>query len=86
MRTACERAKRILSVATETVVEVDCLHESIDFYTQISRATFEDLNNDLFYKCIEDVRLCLAEARITANEIDEVVLVGVPPGFPSYSN
>ncbi|KAL9992592.1 putative Heat shock protein 70 family [Helianthus debilis subsp. tardiflorus] len=31
LRSACEKAKRILSCATTTSIELDCLHEGIDF-------------------------------------------------------
>lgn len=37
LRTACERAKRTLSSSTEASIEIDSLHEGIDFYTKISR-------------------------------------------------
>lgn len=44
LRTACERAKRTLSSSTTASIEIDSLHEGIDFNTQISRARFEELN------------------------------------------
>src|SRR3984885_10873534 len=44
LRTACERAKRTLSSATQTTVEIDSLFEGEDFNTQITRARFETLN------------------------------------------
>jgi heat shock protein 1/8 len=39
LRTACERAKRTLSSSSQTSIEIDSLHEGIDFYTSITRAT-----------------------------------------------
>jgi heat shock 70kDa protein 1/2/6/8 len=48
LRTACERAKRMLSSTTQTTIEVDSLHEGIDFSTIITRSLFEELNKDLF--------------------------------------
>jgi len=41
LRTACERAKRTLSSAAQTSIEIDSLFEGIDFYTSITRARFE---------------------------------------------
>ncbi|KAI0306499.1 heat shock protein 70 family [Multifurca ochricompacta] len=41
LRTACERAKRTLSSATNTTLEIDSLYEGIDFYTSLTRARFE---------------------------------------------
>ena len=42
LRTACERARRILSSATETMIEVDSLYNGIDFYSSITRAKFAE--------------------------------------------
>jgi heat shock protein 1/8 len=53
LSTACERAKRILSSAAETTIEVDSLYNGIDFFSSITRATFAELNMDLFKKSIE---------------------------------
>ncbi|KAH9299567.1 hypothetical protein KI387_031249, partial [Taxus chinensis] len=44
LRSECERAKRSLSSAVETVIDIDCLHEGQDFYTKIRRAKFNELN------------------------------------------
>ncbi|KAK4480042.1 hypothetical protein RD792_013099 [Penstemon davidsonii] len=48
LREGCERAKRTLSFTTLATIEVDCLYNGVDFYSQISRARFEKLNMDLF--------------------------------------
>ncbi|CAL2275513.1 unnamed protein product [Prunus armeniaca] len=53
LRTACERAKRTLSSTSQTTIEIDSLYEGIDFYATITRARFEELNMDLFRKCME---------------------------------
>ncbi|CAG8648038.1 17863_t:CDS:2, partial [Gigaspora rosea] len=44
LRTACERAKRTLSSSAQTSIEIDSLFEGIDFYTSLTRARFEELN------------------------------------------
>jgi L1 cell adhesion molecule like protein len=36
LKTACEKAKRILSSNTDTTIEKDCLNQGIDFYSTIS--------------------------------------------------
>ena len=76
LRTACERAKRILSSSTEATVEIDALHEGIDYYSKISRARFEELCKDLFRSCLEQVKRALRDARLDKSRIHEVVLVG----------
>ena len=55
LRTSCERAKRTLSSSTQASIEIDSLYEGIDFYSSITRARFEELNMDLFRKCMEPV-------------------------------
>ncbi|KAJ1694502.1 hypothetical protein LUZ63_011200 [Rhynchospora breviuscula] len=82
LKTACEQAKRILSTTTETVLHLDCLYEGIDFYSTITRAWFEELNIDLFKKCIETVKRCHEDAGIHKNDIDVVVLVGGSTRIP----
>ncbi|CAH9110266.1 unnamed protein product [Cuscuta epithymum] len=46
LRAACERAKRVLSSATETSINIDCLFEGIDFSSNITRALFDKMNLD----------------------------------------
>lgn len=46
LRTACERAKRTLSAANQATIEVDALSEGNDFSMVITRAKFEELNDD----------------------------------------
>merc|ERR1711904_739994 len=60
LRTACERAKRTLSSASQTSIEIDSLHEGTDFNTSITRARFEELNMDLFRKCMDPVERVLS--------------------------
>ena len=48
LRTACERAKRTLSSATQSSIEIDSLFEGVDFYSSLTRARFEELCGDLF--------------------------------------
>ncbi|KAJ1694503.1 hypothetical protein LUZ63_011201 [Rhynchospora breviuscula] len=82
LRTACEQAKRILSTTPETAVHLDCLYEGIDFYSTITRARFEELNIDLFKKCIETVKRCHEDASIDKSNIDVIVLVGGSTRIP----
>ncbi|CAA0832134.1 Probable mediator of RNA polymerase II transcription subunit 37c [Striga hermonthica] len=82
LRTACERAKRVLSTNTKTNVDVECLHEGIDFHSSITRAKFEDLNMDLFEMCVEPVESCLRDAGVEKTAIHDVVLVGGSTRIP----
>ncbi|MBA0574671.1 hypothetical protein Goshw_001411 [Gossypium schwendimanii] len=82
LRTACERAKRTLSSTAQTTIEIDSLYEGIDFYSTITRARFEELNMDLFRKCMEPVEKCLRDSKIDKSQVDEVVLVGGSTRIP----
>ncbi|XP_022993236.1 heat shock cognate 70 kDa protein 2-like [Cucurbita maxima] len=82
LRTACERAKRTLSSSAQTTLEIDSLFEGIDFYSTITRARFEELNMDLFRKCMEPVEKCLRDAKMDKNSVDDVVLVGGSTRIP----
>ncbi|CAM0878435.1 unnamed protein product [Alopecurus aequalis] len=82
LRNSCERAKRMLSSQAQTVVDVDALFEGIDFHATINRAVFEQLNRDLFLRCMEPVERCLADAKMGKNKVDDVVLVGGSTRIP----
>merc|ERR1712224_1186747 len=82
LRTACERAKRTLSAASQTTIEIDSLFEGIDFYTSITRARFEELNMDLFRKCMEPVEQVLTDSKMDKRTVHEVVLVGGSTRIP----
>ena len=55
LRTACERAKRTLSTSTQASIEIDSLYEGIDFYTNVTRARFEEMCMDLFRATLDPV-------------------------------
>ncbi|GLJ46845.1 hypothetical protein SUGI_0988220 [Cryptomeria japonica] len=82
LRSECERAKRSLSAAVETVIDIDSLYEGQDFHTKISRAKFEELNADLFEKCIESVKQCMEDCKLSRQQINEIVLVGGSSRIP----
>ncbi|KDN53160.1 heat shock protein 70 [Tilletiaria anomala UBC 951] len=82
LRTACERAKRTLSSAAQTTIEIDSLFEGIDFYTSITRARFEELCGDLFSHTIEPVEKVLRDSKIDKGSVHEIVLVGGSTRIP----
>ncbi|KAL7424709.1 Hsp70 chaperone [Cryptotrichosporon argae] len=82
LRTACERAKRTLSSATQASIEVDSLFDGIDFYTSITRARFEELCQDLFRQTMEPVEKVLRDSKIDKAAVNEIVLVGGSTRIP----
>jgi L1 cell adhesion molecule like protein len=82
LRTACERAKRTLSSAAQTSIEIDSLYEGVDFYTSITRARFEELCADLFRGTLDPVEKCLKDSKMDKAQIHEIVLVGGSTRIP----
>ncbi|CAE6455819.1 unnamed protein product [Rhizoctonia solani] len=82
LRTACERAKRTLSSAAQTSIEIDSLYEGIDFYTSLTRARFEELCQDLFRGTLEPVEKVLRDSKIDKANVHDIVLVGGSTRIP----
>ncbi|KAI8086381.1 70 kDa heat shock protein 3 [Halteromyces radiatus] len=82
LRTACERAKRTLSSAAQTSLEIDSLFEGIDYYTSLTRARFEELNQDLFRSTLEPVERVLRDAKMDKGQVHDIVLVGGSTRIP----
>ncbi|PRQ36866.1 putative Heat shock protein 70 family [Rosa chinensis] len=82
LRNACEKAKRRLSFTTTTDIEIECLHQGIDFCVTFTRAKFEQLNLDFFNKCMEPVEKCLEDAKMDVGSVHDVVLAGGSSRIP----
>jgi L1 cell adhesion molecule like protein len=86
LRTACERAKRVLSASTRATVEIDSLFEGEDFNAVITRARFEDLCNDYFRNCLKPVEKVLKDAKCSKADVNEVVMVGGSTRIPKIQS
>ncbi|XP_020219783.1 probable mediator of RNA polymerase II transcription subunit 37c [Cajanus cajan] len=82
LRTACERAKRTLSYAVTTNIEVDAIFQGIDLCSSITRAKFEEINMKLFEECMNTVERCLSDAKMDKSSVHDVVLVGGSSRIP----
>ena len=82
LRTACENAKKTLSSSTVATIEIDSLHEGIDFSSSVTRAKFENLCEDIFKKIIDPVDQVIKDSKISKNNIHEIVLVGGSTRIP----
>ncbi|VVB11003.1 unnamed protein product [Arabis nemorensis] len=78
----CERAKRALSSQHQVRVEIETLFDGVDFSEPLTRARFEDLNNDLFRKTMGPVKKAMDDAGLQKSQIDEIVLVGGSTRIP----
>ena len=71
-----------MSSAAQTTIEIDSLFEGVDFYTSLTRARFEELNQDLFRKTMEPVEKVLRDAKIDKGSVHDIVLVGGSTRIP----
>uniref|UniRef100_A0A7S0CFI1 Uncharacterized protein n=1 Tax=Proboscia inermis TaxID=420281 RepID=A0A7S0CFI1_9STRA len=82
LRKEVERVKRALSSQQQARLEIEDLAEGFDFSETLTRARFEELNNDLFKKTLGPVGRVLEDADVSKSEVDEIVLVGGSTRIP----
>nr|CDS24849.1 heat shock protein 70 [Echinococcus granulosus] len=82
LREACEKAKRELSEADHTDIEVAALFEGIDSTVTLTRARFEQMFSDLFNRTMEAVKSTLSDAKLDKADIHDIVLVGGSTRIP----
>ncbi|GMS98950.1 hypothetical protein PENTCL1PPCAC_21125 [Pristionchus entomophagus] len=82
LRTACERAKIILSTSCQASIGINSFFDGLDFVSNITRICFEELCADLFLATIGPVERCLRDARMKKESIHEIVLVGGSSRIP----
>jgi len=82
LRREVERAKKVLSSQSQARIEIESFFNGQDFVETLTRAKFEELNNDLFQKTLIPVDKVLSDAKLNKHEINEVVLVGGSTRIP----
>merc|ERR1711939_737175 len=82
LRREVEKAKRALSSTHQTRVEIEALHDGIDLSETLTRAKFEELNNDLFKNTLNPVKQVMEDGGMKKSEVDEIVLVGGSTRIP----
>ena len=82
LRREVEKAKRSLSSVHQVKVEIESLVDGEDFSETLTRARFEELNNDLFKKTLKPVNQVLKDSGLKKSEIHEIVLVGGSTRIP----
>merc|ERR1711871_721642 len=82
LRREAERVKRALSSQVQARAEIEALYDGIDFSETLTRARFEELNNDLFKKTLGPVGKVMSDAGLKKSEVDEIVLVGGSTRIP----
>jgi molecular chaperone DnaK len=84
---AAEKAKIELSSVTQTTISLPFITATAQgpqhLNTTLMRSTFEQLIGDLIERCLKPVQQAMADAKVTANDIDEVILVGGSTRIPA---
>ena len=87
---AAEKAKVELSSVTQTTISLPFITADASgpkhLNTTLMRSTFEQITADLIERTVGPVRQALADAKITENDIDEVILVGGSTRIPAVQN
>ena len=86
IKDAAEKAKKDLSGMTTASISLPFIAQNDDgpvhFETTLTKAKFEDLNRDLFDSTMDSVRKALKDAKLTAKDINKVILVGGSTRIP----
>jgi len=77
-----EKAKKTLSSSTSVDIQLPFITAEINYETTLSRAKFEELVDDLVQSTLEPVRKALKDAKLSASDIDKVILVGGSTRIP----
>jgi chaperone protein DnaK len=84
---AAEKAKVELSSVSQTQVSLPFITADASgpkhLTMTVKRAKFEDLTADLVERCLGPVRQAMTDAKVTENDIDEVILVGGSTRIPA---
>ena len=84
---AAEKAKVELSSVSQTQVSLPFITADANgpkhLTMTVKRSKFEDLTADLVERCLGPVRQAMADAKISENDIDEVILVGGSTRIPA---
>ena len=87
---AAEKAKVELSSVTQTTVSLPFITADASgpkhLNTTLMRSTFEQITADLVERTIEPVRQAMDDAKLTENDLDEVILVGGSTRIPAVQN
>lgn len=82
-----EKAKITLSSSLEAIITLPYISVNengpVNFETTLSRANFENLTKDLLKRTEAPVNNALRDAKLTANDINEVLLIGGSTRMPA---
>ena len=86
IKDAAEKAKKDLSGMSSTQISIPFITQSdegpLHLDVTLTKAKFEEINQELFDSTLEPVRKALKDANLTSNDIDKVLLVGGSTRIP----
>src|SRR5580698_2353202 len=87
---AAEKAKVELSSVTQTTISLPFITADASgpkhLNTTLMRSTFDQITADLVERTVGPVRQALADAKLTENDVDEVILVGGSTRIPAVQS
>ncbi|MFA7075120.1 MAG: molecular chaperone DnaK [Candidatus Izemoplasmatales bacterium] len=90
LRDAAEKAKKELSSITSSTISLPFISMNasgpIHLEKTLTRAKFNELTSDLVERTVEPVKRALRDAKMTAKDIDEVLLVGGSTRTPAVQD
>ncbi len=100
LRSDAQALQRLFEAAEKAKVELSSVsqtHVNLPFITAdaagpkhltatMMRSKFEEITYDLTQRCLEPVKQAMADAKVSANDIDEVILVGGSTRIPAVQN
>ncbi|CAG7733729.1 unnamed protein product [Allacma fusca] len=86
LKRKCEEYKIGLTQADFITVAIDSIHEGEDLLVKITRAQFETMIEKHIQNSLNTVQEVLQDAKMTKDEIDEIVLVGGSTRIPKVQS
>lgn len=87
---AAEKAKIELSSSLETTISLPFVGQTangpINYEGKLTRAKFQEMTKNLLKRTEEPIRKALADAKLTANDIDEILMVGGSIRMPAVQD
>ncbi len=87
IKEAAEKAKKDLSGVLEATISLPFISAGdagpIHFETKLTRSEFEKISKDLLDRTLVPVRKALTDAKLSASDIDEILLVGGSTRIPA---
>jgi len=83
---ACEKLKKILSANASAPINIESLMNDVDVRGAMKREELEDLVKPLLERSIVPLEQALAEAKLTAEDIDSIEMVGGCTRVPALKN